>query len=561
MKKEIKKYSYPSRIPIKNRHWPDNIITKSPTWCSVDLRDGNQALPIPMTPERKISYFKMLCSIGFKEIEIGFPSASQDDYDFTRLLIEKKKIPDDIRISVLTQAREHLVAKTVQALKGVKEAILHCYVAASDLHAQLVFNKKREEVMEMSVKGTELVIKYLEAENMLKNISYEFSPEEFTDSDLDFVISLSEAVYETWRSKSKKQFILNLPATVERRPPYQYADMIEYFISKYKYSKDTIISVHAHNDQGCAVAATEMALLAGAQRVEGTLFGHGERTGNVDIVTLSLNLHSRGINTGLNFKNMNSIVKVVEESSGIPVHPRHPYAGSLVFTAFSGSHQDAIRKGLAQKEKAREIFGISWKIPYLHIDPADIGRKYEKIIRINSQSGKGGAVFVLENDFGYRPPKEMHPEIGNVIQKLADKKKTEISAEEVEAEFKKTFFNIDYPLKLISFHSSSSFDQKNVIANVKFSLKNELFSEKAEGNGPVSAVVHALKQIGKIYEFSIEDFSEQALGRTAEATAIAYVSVRRSSDNKIIFGAGEHSNIEYAAILALFSAVNRGWKE
>ncbi|HRR29447.1 MAG TPA: 2-isopropylmalate synthase, partial [Victivallales bacterium] len=386
MKKEIKKYSYPSRIPIKNRHWPDNIITKSPTWCSVDLRDGNQALPIPMTPERKISYFKMLCSIGFKEIEIGFPSASQDDYDFTRLLIEKKKIPDDIRISVLTQAREHLVAKTVQALKGVKEAILHCYVAASDLHAQLVFNKKREEVMEMSVKGTELVIKYLEAENMLKNISYEFSPEEFTDSDLDFVISLSEAVYETWRSKSKKQFILNLPATVERRPPYQYADMIEYFISKYKYSKDTIISVHAHNDQGCAVAATEMALLAGAQRVEGTLFGHGERTGNVDIVTLSLNLHSRGINTGLNFKNMNSIVKVVEESSGIPVHPRHPYAGSLVFTAFSGSHQDAIRKGLAQKEKAREIFGISWKIPYLHIDPADIGRKYEKIIKINSQS-------------------------------------------------------------------------------------------------------------------------------------------------------------------------------
>lgn len=558
---KIKKYNYPDKIAIKDRKWPDAVIKEAPIWCSVDLRDGNQALPVPMTPERKQSYFKMLCNIGFKEIEAGFPSASKDDFDFIRTLIEKKKIPNGVRISVLTQAREHLIAKTAEALKGVKNAILHCYVAASDLHARLVFNKSREDVVKMSVEGTNLVLKYLQAENLLDKICYEFSPEEFTDSDLDFSVDLSEAVYETWRAGSDKEFILNLPATVERRPPYQYADMVEYFMSKYKYCKDTTISVHAHNDQGCAVAATEMALLAGAQRVEGTLFGHGERTGNVDLITLALNLHSRGIDTGLNFSKMNSIIKLVEETSGIPVHPRHPYAGSLVFTAFSGSHQDAIRKGLAQKKLASEIFGTAWKVPYLHIDPADIGRKYEKIIRINSQSGKGGAVFVLENDFGYRPPKEMHPEIGAVIQRLADKKKAELSSDEVLAEFKKVFFNIDKPLALKSFSCSSRSGRNDVVGNLKFAIRDEIFTVKAEGNGPVSAAVQALRQIGRVYKFSIEDFSEQSLGRTAEATAIAYLSIKREKDQKIFYGAGEHSSIEYAAILALFSAVNRGWKK
>lgn len=554
------KYSYPKAIPMKKRRWPDAVIGKSPSWCSVDLRDGNQALPVPMTPERKLSYFKMLCGIGFKEIEVGFPSASQDDFDFVRLLVEKRKIPQDVRISVLTQAREHLIARTVQALKGAKDAILHCYVAASDLHARLVFNKSRSDVLKMSVEGTELILKYLKAEGMLDKISYEFSPEEFTDSDPDFVVELCKAVHNTWRKGSRKEFILNLPATVERRPPYQYADMIERFMDSYGYCRDTTISVHAHNDQGCAVAATEMAVLAGAQRVEGTLFGHGERTGNVDLVTLALNLHSRGIDTGLDFSRMNSIISTVEDASGIEVHPRHPYAGALVFTAFSGSHQDAIRKGLSQKAKAAEIFGTSWKVPYLHIDPADIGRKYEKIIRINSQSGKGGAVFVLENDFGYRPPKEMHPEIGSIVQRLADRKKTEISSDEVLAEFKKVFFNMDSPLKLKGFSSSTSSRPNMVVAKLRFMLDGKAMEAKSEGNGPISAAVHALCGTKGVYQFTIEDFTEQSLGRTAEATAIAYVSIRRESDGKIFNGAGEHSNIEYAALLALFSAVNRGWK-
>jgi len=514
-----------------------------------------------MTPERKLSYFKMLCQIGFKEIEVGFPSASQDDFDFVRFLIEKEKIPSDVRISVLTQAREHLIARTVESLKGAKNAILHCYVAASDLHAQLVFNKNRKEVMQMSVEGTELINKYLSAEKLTSTISYEFSPEEFTDSDLDFVVELCEAVRNTWRKSSKRDFILNLPATVERRPPYQYADMIEYFISKYKYGKDTVISVHAHNDQGCAVAATEMTLLAGSTRVEGTLFGHGERTGNVDLVTLSLNLHSRGINTGLDFSRMNSIIRTVEDASYIPVHPRHPYAGSLVFTAFSGSHQDAIRKGLGQKNKATKMFGSVWKVPYLHIDPADIGRKYEKIIRINSQSGKGGAVFVLENDFGYRPPKAMHPEIGMVVQKLADKEKKEIGAEKVLSEFKRIFFNIEVPLKMKKFSTSSSKKPHHVKAKIEVLLNGKPMVIESEGNGPISAAAHAIMDIKGVFSFTIEDFAEQSLGRTAEATAIAYVAIRREKDKKIFYGAGEHSNIEYAALLALFSAVNRGWKK
>jgi 2-isopropylmalate synthase len=557
MKKQSK-YIYPAGIALKNRRWPDAKISRAPIWCSVDLRDGNQALPIPMTPERKLRYFKMLCEIGFKEIEVGFPSASKDDFDFVRTLIEKGHIPSDVRISVLTQAREHLIAKTVESLKGVKRALLHCYVATSDLHGLLVFNRTRKDVIKMAVEGTKLVKKYLEDTGLDGKVGYEFSPEEFTDSDLDFVIGLCEDVRKAWGKSSKGNFILNLPATVERRPPYQYADMIEYFCRKYTRMDDTIISVHAHNDQGCAVAATEMAVLAGAHRVEGTLFGHGERTGNVDIVTLSLNLHARGIKTNLDFSNINSIVKTVEEASYIPVHQRHPYAGDLVFTAFSGSHQDAIRKGLTQKNKAAKIFGC-WKVPYLHIDPSDIGRKYEKIIRINSQSGKGGAVFILENDFGYRPPKGMHPEIGDIVQKLADSKQNEISSDELMKEFKRIFFNIDKPLKLEKISVSSSSKPNHIRAKLSVSLQGKIRTIEADGNGPVSAVVRAISTQSDFLKFTLDDFEEQSLGHTADAIAIAYVSLRRESDGKIFYGVGEHSNIEYAALLAVFSAINRAW--
>lgn len=556
--KNLPKYLYPEPIQIKNRKWPDKKILAPPIWCSVDLRDGNQALPVPMNPQKKLSYFKMLCRIGFKEIEVGFPSASQDDYNFVRELIEGNYVPDDIRISVLTQARKHLIEKTVESLKGVKNAIIHCYVAASDLHGRIVFGKTRDDVMKMAIDGTKMISDSVRNAGLEKKIAYEFSPEEFTDSDLNFIIELCCAVKKTWGKSAKNDFILNLPATVERRPPYQYADMIEYFISKYPYGAETTISIHAHNDQGCAVAATEMALLAGGERVEGTLFGHGERTGNVDIVTLAMNLYSRGISTGLDFSDMNSIVRIVESASGISVHPRHPYAGELVFTAFSGSHQDAIRKGMSAKKKAQELFHCAWKVPYLHIDPSDIGRKYERLIRINSQSGKGGAVYVLENEFGYLPPKNMHPEIGEVVQRLADRTQKEVSAAELLSVFKETFFNVKGPYQLEQFRIvSSNKNQEHIKAKLSVSVNGRKIEIEGQGNGPVSAAVHALKSIKDMPEFILEDFSEQALGITADATAVAYVGLKFTNSIKVYYGAGEHSNIEHAAILAIFSALNR----
>ena len=352
------KYPIPEKIPVQNREWLNRELTKAPIWCSVDLRDGNQALPMPMNPEKKLEYFQLLCAIGFKEIEVSFPSASQDDFDFVRNLIEKKLIPSDVRISVLTQAREPLIRRTVESLIGVDRAILHLYVATSDLHERIVFGKTHEETLNMAVEGTKLVRRFLKEYGLEGKIAYEFSPEEFTDSDIDFVLDLCIAVKEAWGKSTKRDFILNLPATVERRPPWHYADMIAYFIRNYPWMDETTISVHSHNDQGCAVAATEMTLLAGAERVEGTLFGHGERTGNVDLVTLALNLKSLGIDPKLDFSNLPKIAKAVEEASGIEVHQRHPYAGQLAFTAFSGSHQDAIRKGFERRKESQELFGV-----------------------------------------------------------------------------------------------------------------------------------------------------------------------------------------------------------
>jgi 2-isopropylmalate synthase len=552
-------YKYPEKLEIKHKKWPNNIIKKAPIWCSVDLRDGNQALPIPMTPIQKSIYFKMLTDIGFKQIEVAFPSASKDDFDFVRNLIENNLVPKDVKISVLTQARKHLIEKTVESLKGTTNAILHCYVATSDLHSKIVFNKTRNEVMQMAVEGTKLVVENLEAAGLKDYVAYEFSPEEFTDSDIDFVIKLSEQVKEIWKPKNKADFILNLPATVERKPPNYYADMIEYFCSNYKYREETTISLHSHNDQGCAVAATELAVLAGADRVEGTLLGHGERTGNVDIITFALNLHSRGIDTNLDFSNLPSIVETVEETSGILVHPRHPYAGNLVFTAFSGSHQDAIRKGMKNKDKAAELFHINWKIPYLHINPLDIGKKYEQLIRINSQSGKGGIAYVLEKDFGLRLPKAMHPELGTYVQALADKKGSEISSSEVYELFKKKFVQIIKPYQLISVeHISPSLPNSNDISiKIKIEIYGVCEEFNGNGNGPISAVVHALKKTNKIIDFNLEDFEEQSTGQSADSVAMAYVTVKRKSDGVIFCGAGQNSNIDWAAIYALIAALNK----
>ena len=556
---DFKKYAPVKPIAIENRQWPSRTIEKAPIWTSVDLRDGNQSLPIPMNPEKKLQYFRMLCEIGFKEIEVGFPSASQDDYDFVRTLIENNLIPDDVCISVLTQARKHLIDRTVESLKGAKQAIIHCYVASSDLHGRFVFNMDHAKVLEMAINGTQMVKDAIAAAELDFPVRYEFSPEEFTDSDLDFVVGLCAKVKECWGEvKDKKDFILNLPATVERRPPNHYADMIEYFIRKYPYMDQTSVSLHAHNDQGCAIAATEMALLAGADRVEGTIFGHGERTGNLDIMVLAMNLFARGIETGLDFSNLDRIVKIVENCSGIDVHPRHPYAGQLVFTAFSGSHQDAIRKGMDRRDEISDYFGQGWKMPYLHIDPADVGREYEKLIRINSQSGKGGIVFVLEKDFGIYPPKSMHAEIGKVIQNYMDKKGGEIDSKELYSVFFDNFVNTEGRYAY-SDYSRDILKNSGDLIGVSFSWVNNGVSReiKGIGNGPVSAVVNALKTDENLFEFTLEDFSERSLGNDADAKAIAFVGIRIAENGKMVYGVGVHSNIDRAAIAALISALNR----
>ena len=556
---EIPKYRYPEPFKVENRQWPDRVITKPPVWASVDLRDGNQALPEPMSPAQKLEYFDMLVRIGFKEIEVAFPSASADDFNFVRTLIEENHIPDDVRISVLTQARKHLIDKTVESLRGVKRAIVHCYVATSDLHGRFVFGHEHDQVRQMAIEGTRMVKDAIKREGLEGKIGYEFSPEEFTDSDLDFVIDVCCAVKEEWGSSTPETFILNLPATVERRPPNQYADMIELFCRKYPYLSESAVSLHAHNDQGCAVAATELALLAGATRVEGTIFGHGERTGNLDISVLALNMESRGVATGLSFSNMPEIVRIVERNSGLEVHPRHPYAGDLVFTAFSGSHQDAIRKGLDKRSNSTEFFQQGWKVPYLHIDPADVGRQYEKLIRINSQSGKGGVVYVLEKEFGIYPPKTMHPEIGKVVQDYVDRTGGEINSQILRDIFTENFENVSGKYVMENYKRTSNLDDSSqvtfdwIIDGVKHQLSGE-------GNGPLSAVVHALKQSDLMPFFKLEDFSERTLGKDADAHAIAFIGLRCNediSDTRLVYGAGEHSNIDRAAIAALVSAMNR----
>ena len=555
---QFPKYRQPEPVKITNRKWPDNVLTKAPTWMSVDLRDGNQALPIPMDSDTKLNYFNMLVKIGFKEIEVGFPSASQEDFDFCRRLIEENLVPGDVRISVLTQARKHLIDRTVEALKGVKKAIVHCYVATSDLHGKFVFNKNRDEVKQMAIEGTAMVRDAVQKAGLMEHVFYEFSPEEFTDSDIDFVIDLCKSVKETWNPTRPGEFILNLPATVERRPPNQYADMIEYFREHYPYTAETIISLHAHNDQGCAIAATEMALMAGATRVEGTIFGHGERTGNVDLAVLALNLQSRGINIGLDFSDMQEIIRTVEAASGIEVHPRHPYAGQLVFAAFSGSHQDAIRKGLDRKEEISEFFQQGWKIPYLHVDPADVGATYEKLIRINSQSGKGGIVYVLEKEYGIFPPKAMHPCIGRVVQDYMDKVGGEIDSVKLKELFDTNFVNIQGPYRMLDYQREILEDAGDLIG-VKFVLdynghKVELSDQ---GNGPIAAVVHALRQSPLVPSFELRDFSERTLGDSASAKAIAFVGVSFGGSKNLVYGVGIHSNIDRAALAALFTALNR----
>ena len=552
----VSKYAQPRPFDYPERQWPSRSITTSPIWVSVDLRDGNQALPNPLNPRQKLEYFKLLCRIGFKNIEVAFPSASQDDFDFTRRLIDEDLIPDDVFIMALTQCRDHLIDRTFEAIKGIRQAIFHAYLATSDLHIRQVFDLTPQDALKVAVESVTRIRQGVE-KMPDSDIRLEFSPEEFTDTDLEYSLQVCEAVYRAWgRATPEKPLILNLPATVERRPPNQYADMVELFCKDFSHPESVLISLHAHNDQGMAVAATEMALLAGAQRVEGTLFGHGERTGNVDLVVVANNLYSRGIPTGLNFSDLPKVAETVEELTDMPIHYRAPYAGEYVFTAFSGSHQDAIRKGMNLLGSAPEKFGVGWKVPYLHVDPTDLGRKYESLIRINSQSGKGGVVWVLEQEFGLQPPRAMHPEIGAAIQDYADEVGREVTSSEVKMVFENVFVHPAGPYLLKGYWPRpDKHDPDRIHGELHLSIDGMDHKVTSDGNGPVSAFVCALEKLG-LEGFGVDDYHEQALGKGADATAVAYVPLKFAG-NGILFGVGEGTNIDQAAVRAIVAGLNR----
>ncbi len=553
---DVAKYVLPQVIELPDRQWPAKTVDRAPQWCSVDLRDGNQALPNPLTPDQKLKYFHLLCGIGFKHIEVAFPSASQDDFDFTRRLIDEGHIPDDVYIMGLSQCRPHLIERTFEAMQGLPRGIVHIYLATSELHMQQVFNMGRKETIDTAVSSAKQVRELADSTSE-SDLRFEFSPEEYTDSDLPFVLEVCEAVFETWgKATSDKPLILNLPATVERRPPTHYADMIEWFCRRFSARDMVTISLHSHNDQGMAVAATELALMAGADRVEGTLFGHGERTGNVDLVTMANNLYSRGISTGLDFSNLDEIARTVEQLTGMPIYYRQPYAGELVFTAFSGSHQDAIRKGLRNREQAAERFGVGWKVPYLHIDPNDLGREYERLIRINSQSGKGGIAWVLEQDYGLKLPKEMLPEIRNAVQTLADSVEREVTSEEVHEIFQNEFVDPAGPFELVGYWPRpDDTDPTQIHGEIRVRIDGVEKEATADGNGPISAFVHGMRELGAT-GFTVDDYHEQAVGKGADARAVAYVPLKLD-DGRCVYGVGSDTNIDQAAVRAIVAGLNR----
>ena len=552
----IPKYKAAAPIPLKDRQWPSRTLARRPLWCSVDLRDGNQALPNPMSPEQKWKYFELLCRIGFKHIEVAFPSASRDDFEFTRRLIGEGAVPTDVFIMGLTQCRPHLIERTFEAFHGIPRGIVHAYCATSDLHMEQVFNADRRRTLATIVESTRQIRALAEAMPG-SDIRYEFSPEEFTDTDPEFALEVCHAVFETWgRATPSAPLILNLPATVERRPPNEYADLIEWFGGRFRHRDAVLISLHAHNDQGMAVAATELALLAGGDRVEGTLFGHGERTGNVDLVTLANNLAGRGIEPGLDFSDLPRIAETVEQLTNMPVYYRQPYAGELVFTAFSGSHQDAINKGLHRLPEAPAKFGVGWKVPYLHVDPADLGRRYERLIRINSQSGKGGIAWVMEKEYGLQIPKAMQPELGAAVQAFSDAAGREVSSAEVHELFDREFLHPAGPFRLVGYWPRpDEHDPTFIHGEVKVAVEGAERLLKADGNGPISAFVAAVRELLDV-EFTVDDYHEQAVGHGANANAMAYVPLRLT-DGTVCWGVGLDTNIDQAAVRAILAALNR----
>jgi 2-isopropylmalate synthase len=552
-------------IDLPDRTWPTATVTQAPRWLSTDLRDGNQALIDPMTPARKHTMFDLLVRMGYKEIEVGFPSASETDFSFVRQLIEQDKIPEDVTISVLTQAREDLIERTVQSLVGVHHANIHLYNALAPLFRRVVFHAGRDEIKDIAVRGTELVMKH--AENHLDKtvIGYEYSPEIFTGTELPFSVEVCEAVSDVWQPDDGREIILNLPATVEMATPNIYADQIEWFSKALTRREHTTISLHPHNDRGTAVAATELAMMAGADRVEGCLFGHGERTGNVCLVTLGMNLFSQGIDPQIDFSDIDEIRRTVEYCTQLPVHPRHPYAGDLVYTAFSGSHQDAIKKGLEDLDRRAadegiDVADIEWEAPYLPIDPKDVGRTYEAVIRVNSQSGKGGVAYLLKSEHNLDLPRRAQIEFSRVIQERTDTEGGEMTADQIWSVVRAEYLDREAPLRLNSVHTSSAAGEKDQLS-VNVYVDGSPVSLTGEGNGPIAAFVNALNELpvpasGQPFDVRVLDYHEHALSSGGDAIAAAYVEC--AVGDQVLWGVGLDPNIVTASLKAVISAVNRG---
>lgn len=549
-------YKRYKRVPVEKypeREWPNKEIQKAPIWCSVDLRDGNQALIEPMVVSEKIEYFNLLLKLGFKEIEVGFPSASQIEYDFLRQLVERNLIPDDVTIQVLVQCREHLIRRTFESLQGVKKAIVHIYNSTSTLQRDVVFGKSMDEIKQIAIDGTRMVKECLQDYD--GELMLEYSPESFTGTELPYALEVCEAVLDEWGASKDNKVIINLPSTVEMTTPNVYADRIEWMIRNFKERERVIVSIHPHNDRGTAVAAAECAMLAGCDRVEGTLFGNGERTGNVDLLNIAYNMFSQGIDPELHIENVSEIIELYESCNKMPVGMRHPYAGKLVFTAFSGSHQDAINKGVkALQESGKEY----WEVPYLPIDPADVGREYEPIVRINSQSGKGGVAFVMDTYFGFKLPKSMHKEFADVIQAISEKQ-GEVSPDQIMDEFRKHYINKKEPYhyKKASFEditeTADKFDTKIKLTYIYNGVEKTL---EAYGNGPIDAVHHGIQEETGI-PIKVLDYSEHALQSGENAQAAAYIQLLNKENGMVTHGVGISSNITRASIRAVLSAMNR----
>ena len=549
-------YKRYKRVPVVHypeRQWPDKEIQKAPIWCSVDLRDGNQALIEPMVVEEKIEFFNLLVKLGFKEIEVVFPAASQIEYDFLRTLVERNLIPDDVKVQVLIQCREHLIKRTFEAIQGCKNVIIHIYNSTSTLQRDVVFNMGREEIKQIAVDGTKMVKKYMEGFD--GNIQLQYSPESFTGTELDFALDICEAVKEVWQPTVENPIIFNLPATVEMTTPNVYADQIEWMSRHFTERDKIVLSIHPHNDRGCGVAASELALLAGADRIEGTLFGNGERTGNVDILNIAYNMFSQGINPELDIENVNEIIDVYERCTKMDIDPRHPYAGKLVFTAFSGSHQDAINKGLHAMEQRNSEY---WEVPYLPIDPADLGREYEPIVRINSQSGKGGVAFVMDTFYGFKLPKGMHKEFADVIQAISEKQ-GEVAPEQIMEEFKKDYLDRKEPMHFRKCRITDTETADGEFATlVKLTYTDHGIEKYFDGigNGPIDAVQRGLEEALGI-QIKVLDYTEHALASGSGAQAASYIHLVDQSTGKATYGVGISSNITRASIRGIFSAVNR----